>query len=47
MFAIIWVAVWACIFGIFDDPSAGQIIGFILLGLGGPLGRWLIRALKD
>lgn len=42
MFAIIWIVVWAFIFGIFNEPSTGQIIGFIIIGLGGPLGKWLI-----
>lgn len=41
MFAIIWIIVWAFIFSIFDDPSATQIILFIIIGIGGPLGRWL------
>lgn len=47
MFAIIWIAIWALIFGIFDEPSTGQVIGFILIGIGGPVGRWLIQALKE
>lgn len=47
MFGLLWIAVWAMIFGIFDDPSVGQILGFIFIGLGGPIGRWLIQALKD
>lgn len=45
MFAIIWILVWAFIFDIFDEPSAGQIIGFILIGIGGPVGKWLYETL--
>lgn len=47
MFGLIWIAIWACIFGIFNEPTSGQVIGFILIGLGGPIGKWLIRSLKD
>ena len=47
MFGFIWIVVWACIFGIFDNPSFGQILGFIFIGLGGPIGRWLIYSLKE
>ena len=47
MFAIIWIAIWAFVFGIFDDPYVGQIWGFILIGIGGPVGKWLIGSLRD
>lgn len=47
MFAIIWIAVWALIFQIFNEPSTTQIVLFILIGIGGPVGRWLISALRD
>ena len=46
MFAIIWIVIWALIFNIFNGPSVGQIIGFILIGLGGPIGRWLFQISK-
>lgn len=45
MFAIIWIAIWALIFGIFSDPSTGQVLGFIFIGIGGPLGKWLYDSL--
>ena len=41
MFAIIWIGVWALIFQIFNDSSTAQIWGFIIIGLGGPIGKWL------
>lgn len=41
MFAIIWIIVWGAIFSIYKDPSTAQILGFIFIGLGGPIGRWL------
>ncbi len=44
MFAVIWIIVWALIFGIFNEPTTGQIIGFILIGLGGPLGKFIGRS---
>lgn len=47
MFGLIWIVVWALIFGIFDDPSTGQVIAFILIGIGGPVGRWLTQALNN
>lgn len=47
MFPIFWIAVWALIFSIFDEPSTAQIWGFIIIGLGGPIGNWLIHALRD
>lgn len=37
-FAILWIIFWGWVFDILSDPSAGQIIGFILIGLGGPIG---------
>lgn len=47
MFAIIWIVIWAFVFSIFNDPSTGEIWGFILIGLGGPIGKWLFRTLND
>mgnify|MGYP003293902919 CR=1 FL=1 len=36
-FALVWICVWAFIFGIFDGPSFGQVIGFIIVGILPPL----------
>lgn len=47
MFAIIWIAFWALVLGMFNEPSTGQVLAFILIGIGGPIGKWLIRTLKD
>ena len=47
MFAIIWIVSWAFVFGIFNDPSGWQIFGFIFVGLGGPIGTWISKKLKE
>lgn len=41
MFAIIWIIVWAFIFQIFNDPKTVQIWGFIRIGIGGPVVKWV------
>lgn len=43
MFALIWIVVWALVFDIFNDPTGWQIAGFVFIGLGGPLGKYLLR----
>lgn len=43
MFTIIWIIVWAFIFGIFDDPSETQIFWFIIIGIATPFVVWLKR----
>lgn len=47
MFAIFWIVVWALIFQIFNEPTTAQIWGFIIIGLGGPIGNFLIKILRD
>ena len=47
MFAVIGIVIWAFVFRIFEDPSAGQICRFILIGIGGPVSKWLIGSLLD
>lgn len=32
-FAILWLIVWGFVFGILDNPSTGEIIGFIIIGV--------------
>lgn len=36
-FAILWIIFWGWVFDILDDPSGAQILGFIIIGLGGPI----------
>lgn len=43
MFAIIWIIFWGFVFDILNDPSGWQILGFILIGIGGPLGVALAK----
>ncbi len=46
-FKIIWIVVWALIFSIFDDPSTGQIWGFIIIGILPPVIDFIRRAYKE
>ena len=46
-FALIWIIFWGFVFGILDDPSGLQVLGFIVIGIGGPLGTFLSKSLKD
>lgn len=32
-FAMVWIISWGFVFGILDDPSIGEIIGFIIIGI--------------
>lgn len=47
MFAVVWIIVWALIFGIFNDPDSSDVIWFIIIGIGGPVGKWLINTFND
>lgn len=43
MFEILWIIFWGWVFDILDGPTGWQILGFILIGIGGPLGKFLLR----
>lgn len=47
MFAIIWIIFWGWVFGILNDPTGWQIFGFIVVGIGGPVGTWISRNSRD
>jgi len=37
-FAAIWIVFWGWVFNILNDPSTIQVIAFIIIGIGAPLG---------
>lgn len=43
-FALVWICVWAFIFGLFNDPSVGQVIGFIIVGILPPIVAFIKRS---
>ena len=42
-FALVWILIWGYVFDIINHPSAGEIIGFIIIGVLPPIVTFIKR----